>query len=352
MKKIIISFMVLMTIICLIGCRAQKPKIDVDEIKVDISVYQLLPKNLLENSKKQVMTTNINQENYKSDVYAKLLYVYQYIDELFVVFSEILDQALDNHVINSGEVYNYNQYEYFATIDKTTTRVSIDDTDTDRTLQVTVKNLKDGNKAYSGIHKIQYDTFTFDYLNQKEMKIHFDQGNEQKKSYATISKEENIVKTHVIYDEGISSYELYSIATDDAISILYLYNKKDDVYLNQNFEVVDHHGDILYRSFSIDQGVYQATGWLLNALNIQDIQKISTNEFMVNTSIFNNNPNDINLYEISMDGNEYTYMLGYLNYNQNLVPIIKPRAPFETSYYTVVSNLAKETIAYYDSINQ
>lgn len=59
------------------------------------------------------------------------------------------------------------------------------------------------------------------------------------------SKDETSVKTHVIYDEGKTSYELYSIATDEATSILYFFNKKEDVYLNQNFEVIDNHGLII-----------------------------------------------------------------------------------------------------------
>lgn len=82
------------------------------------------------------------------------------------------------------------------------------------------------------------------------------------------------------------------------------------------------------------------------------MHRISSNEFIVNSTEFNNIPNEANLYEISMNDDNYVYLLGHLDYKQNLVPIIQPRAPFETSYYGIASNFASETISYYQSINQ
>jgi len=350
MKKLILFLMLILTL-SVFGCQKQKEKIKIQDLKADIQVYQLLPNNLLENSNRKLTTSSVTHELYQSVLYEKLIQVYQYIDELFIAFNEVLDRGIDNHEIYSGEVYTYNQYTYIATINKAITQLSLEDTSNDRIIHLNVKYLTNGQQEISGDHFVNYDLFTFHYLNQKQLTINFYEGNVNKKSYATINKEDSQVKTHVVYNEGVSSFELYSIATEEATAILFLSNKKENRYLNQTFEVIDKEGDVLYHAFSIDEGVYQASGWLLNALNTQDIEKTSTNKFLVNKKEFSNIPNQPNIYEVSLNENWVTYLLGHLEYNQHLVPIIQPRAPFETIYFNLVSNLASETISYYDEIN-
>ncbi len=348
MKKIFLCLIFIILVINLIGCREEKSKINIDVIRRRVSVYELLPQSLYENSQKQVATSSISMDSYRSETFTKLIQIYEYIDELFIAFNNVVNEAIDNHEIAPSEVYSYGKYKYFASYRDHKISVSIEDTNTDRVLQVWFEDLPNGDKSYSGKHTVQYDEFSFDFIEQKELKITFHENNQKKHSYATITKSEGQVKSHIIYDEGVTSYDLYSIATEELTSILYHHHKVKGEYLNHQFEVINPHGDVLYQSYHLVDGE-KATGWLLNALDVREVEKISSQQYLVDDEIFTNILDDVNIYEMRVDENLF-YLIGQLIYQ--ITPIIQPRQPFDTTYYQMVSNIAQDTLDYYHEINQ
>ncbi len=358
MKKSML-FIFLIVMITISGCKAQSSTINREEVMINFSVYQMLPNMILENKQNTVKTGNMSDLADESPTFNQLLSVYNHIDKLFITLNDIIENAVDRHDIKTGVGYTYKQYEYFARKIQNGTQLSIHNTKTDRNLQINVTTLANGDIQYSGSHKIKYDTFTYKLIDGKQMTIHLDQSNVQKKAFAEITKDNNVVKTHIIYEHNQENYEIYVVSQDNESAIMYLDNKQDDVFMNHLFEVVKNNGDILYESYDIDNGNNQATGWLLNGLNTPNILKISDSEYLVNENEFYILPNEVNLYQVNANKiinneqqtSDYRYILGKLTYNPQLIPIIIPRAPFNTNYYGRVTNLATSLLSYYQDVN-
>ncbi len=349
MKKLVLSFFYIVVLITIISCSKNQKEIDISDVKANYSIYSLLPEsiknNIVNNSVEEI---NVNTFINHSEIYKKLLMSYYYVDELFIVFNKVMENAIDLEKVVVQERYKYKEYEFYAlNYQNDFLTIEILNASTSRKLTVNVETLENSDKKYTGSHEINDDIFTYEIVNDKHMQINYK--NSSINAFADIVKEDNFVKTHIRYRKGISRYQIYSIAGDDYVAIYYEF--KDSIN-DKSFEVFDKFGNLVYQSFSLDDGIYEATGWHMQSLNVENIDKIKDNTYLINGIKFENKPGEVNFYHINCKyiDKDY-YLFGQLSFNENIANIISVRKPLETDKFEIVLDYALKTQEFYVQVN-
>lgn len=356
MKKFCFSCLVLIIFLLTSGCN-KYDRVDINKFKVNFSIFDVLPKsiNIDEVDVEMIETTVINIDRYRSENYYKLLRAYKYIDNLFNVYNQVISDVVKEKNIDLNHTYKYDDYQYTAKEENNLITIEINDFKDNRKINITLDELK--NKLY-GTHEVNDNIFNFEIIKGSEINIQYDNDIDDSDSYANIVINDDIVKTHIIFNNSDYLYDLVSIASDDFSSVLYNYTSNN--IENKYFEVYDKDGYLLYQSISLANNLIIFSGWHMHALtNFNEIEHVNSLNYIIDGEEFNfilTKPN-LHLIDIKYLTDNYkierkpVLLLGRLDFNEDITKIVNVREPFETIYYDVVRKFAKKTFKFYRDIN-
>lgn len=180
------------------------------------------------------------------------------------------------------------------------------------------------------------------------MNIQFDKVKANISIDATITKEEDFVKSKISYDNSTYKYDLLFLTSEETSAIYY--NHKQQELDNKLLEIYNNEGNLVYTSYRYNNGLFEASGWLVDYItNYDKVEKINDNYYLVDEKPFLYTEGKSNIHEIKLNSlidlkhleKTNNLLLGKLDYQEDVTKIIPLRAPFMSNYYDQVVYIAQ-----------